>query len=97
MKNFLLYCDLSTMNCTAEEINKTLSSFTKSHSQVNNSLWFFKYDVERDFHPLPKEERIFYDYFEQFVNKDSVIFIEKLRNDHYYQLPDATNDFLSQD
>ena len=97
MKKFLLYCDLSTLKCTSDEINVVLDSFAESHSQVNDSLWFFKYDVENDFDPLPKEEHLFYDYFEQFVTENSIIFIEKLRDDHYYQLPDANHDFLQQD
>ena len=97
MKYFLLYCDLSTMKCSSDEINSTLSVFTESYSQVNNSLWFFKYDAENDFNPLPKEEHLFYDHFEQFVTENSIIFIEKLRDDHYYQLPDANHEFLQQD
>lgn len=97
MKYFLLYCDLSTMKCTADEISATLETFAESYSQVNNSFWFFKYDVESDLNPLPKEEHLFYDYFEQFTDENSTVFIEKLRNDHYYQLPDANHHFLEQD
>lgn len=96
MEFFLLYCDLSTLKCTSDEINVTLNSFTESYSQVNDSLWFFKYDA-KTFNPLPKEEYIFYEYFEQFITENSIIFIEKLRNDYYYQLPDTNHDFLQQD
>ena len=78
MKTFLLYCDLATMNCTSNEINETLQSFAESFSQVNDSLWFFKYDVAHDLNPLPKEEHLFYDHFERFTNKNSIIFIEQL-------------------
>ncbi len=95
MQIFLLYCDLSTLKCTSDEINATLNSFTESYSQVNDSLWFFKYD--KNFSPLPKEEYIFYEYFEQFVTENSIIFIEKLHNGHFYQLPDISHSFLEQD
>lgn len=97
MKYFSLYCDLSTMKCTANEICATLESFAESYSQVNNSLWFFKYTDGFDGNPLPKEEHLFYDYFEKFTDKNSTIFIEKLRDDHYYLLPDANHRFLEQD
>jgi hypothetical protein len=97
MKTFLLYCDLSTMLCTADEINEALNSFASSFLQVNDSLWFFKYDAEHDFDPLPKEEHLFYDYFEQFTTEDSIIFIELLNDDYFYQLPEEIHDFLSQD
>ena len=97
MKNFLLYCDLSTMKCTSDEINSVLESFAESYSQVNNSLWFFKYTDGFDGNPFSKEVHLFYDYFEQFVTENSIIFIEKLRDNHYYQLPDANHDFLQQD
>ena len=97
MKTFLLYCDLSTMLCTADEINEALNSFASSFLQVNDSLWFFKYDAEHDFNSLPKEEHLFYDYFEQFTDENSVIFIQRLNNDYFYQLPDEIHDFLSRD
>lgn len=97
MKTFLLYCDLSTMNCTVDKINATLNSFTSSFIQVNDSLWFFKYDVESDFDPLPKEEHLFYDYFRQFTSENSTIFIDILHDKYYYQFPDAVCDFLELD
>lgn len=97
MTTFLLYCDLATMNCTAGNINETLASFADSFSQVNDSLWFFKYDVHLSDSPLPKEEVLFYDFFEKFTDENSIIFIEKLHDTHFYQLPDETHDFLSQD
>ena len=97
MKIFLLYCDLSTMHCNTTEINEVLNSFASSFQQVNGSLWFFKYDAAHDFNPLPKEEHLFYDHFEQFTDKNSIIFIEQLSDDYFYQLPDKIHDFLSQD
>ena len=97
MKNFLLYCDLSTLKCTSDEINVVLDSFSESYSQVNDSLWFFKYDIKNYFSQLPKEEYIFQHYFEQFITENSIIFIEKLHDNYYYQLPDTNHDFLQQD
>ncbi len=96
MQKFILYCDLSTMNCTSNDICKELEKFTMGYAQVNNSLWFFKYDNESDLDPLPNDEHLFYDHFEQFTNEESIIFIEILRNDHYYNLPDDVHNFLEQ-
>lgn len=97
MQKFILYCDLSTMNCSADDICKQLKMFTMGYVQANNSLWFFKYDDERDFDPLPNDEHLFYDHFEQFTNEESIIFIEILRRDHFYNLPDDVHNFLEQD
>ena len=94
---FLLYCDLPTMNCSADEICKELSSFSSGYIQVNSSLWFFKYPDGFDGNPLPKDEHLFYDHFEKFTNEESNIFIEILRNDHYYLLPEEVHRFLEQD
>ena len=63
MQKFLLYCDLSTMNCTSNDICKELSTFTISYVQATSSLWFFKYDNERDLDILPNYEHLFYDHF----------------------------------
>ncbi len=97
MQKFILYCDLSTMNCSADDICNELEKFTMGYAQANNSLWFFKYDNESDFTPLPNDEHLFYDHFEQFTSEESIIFIEILRHDHYYNLPDDVHDFLEQD
>lgn len=97
MLTFLLYCDLSTMNCTSYDINVELEKISGSYVQVNDSLWFFKYPDGFDGNPLPKDEHLFYDHFEKFTNENSVIFIEFLRNDHYYNLPDEVSSFLESD
>lgn len=97
MQKFILYCDLSTMHCTANDICRELSDFAIDYVQVNQSLWFFKYDNESDLNPLPNDEHLFYDYFEKFTNEESIIFIEILRKDHYYQLPDEAHHFLKTD
>lgn len=97
MQKFILYCDLSTMNCTVNDINKELEKFTLGYRQANHSLWFFKYDNENDFNPLPNDEHLFYEHFEQYTNEESIIFIGILRHDHYYNLPDNVHNFLEQD
>ena len=97
MLKLLLYCDLSTMNCSAEDINRELSSFSKSYIQANNSLWFFKYPDDFDGNYLPKDQYLFCNHFEKFTNEDSIIFIEVLRDDHYYNLPDKVCSFLESD
>lgn len=97
MQKFILYCDLSTMNCTADDICKELEKFTLGYVQTNNSLWFFKYDNESDFNPFSNDEHLFYDHFEKFTNEESIIFLEILRRDHYYNLPDDVHNFLEQD
>lgn len=97
MQKFILYCDLSTMNCTGDDICKELEKFAIGYVQVNDSLWFFKYNNENDSDPLPNDEHLFYDHFEQFTNEKSIIFIEILHRDHYYNLPDDVHIFLEQD
>ena len=94
MLRFALYCDLSTMYCTAQDINDELSKFAKSYVQANNSLWFFRYPSGFDGNPLPKDEHLFYDHFEKFTDEESIIFIEILRDDHFYNLPDSVHQFL---
>lgn len=97
METFLLYCDLSTMKCTVDDINNTLQGFSDCFIQVNNSLWFFRYDIKRDVNPLPKEENIFYKHFEKFTSKESIFFIEILSNKYFYEFPDTVHNWLQQD
>ena len=97
MSKFLLYCDLSTMNCSASDICRELSQFSNDYVQVNSSLWFFKYSDSSANSPLPKDEYLFYEHFEKFTNENSIIFIEILHDEHYYILPDKVHRFLEKD
>ena len=97
MLQFILYCDLRTMCCAADDINAELSSFAASYVQVNNSLWFFKYPESFDGNPLPKDEHLFYEHFEKFTDENSIIFLAILNDNHTYNLPDAVNRFLDSD
>lgn len=97
MLKFLLYCDLSTMKCTVADIEKELSRFASSFVKVNNSLWFFKYPNSYDGSPLPKEEHLFLDYFDKFTHDDSIIYMEKISDNYYFNLPDDICGFLEQD
>ncbi len=97
MLQFILYCDLSTMNCTALDINEELSSFAKSYLQVNNALWFFKYPNIFAGSYLPKEEHLFYDHFEKFTSENSIIFLSLLDDKYYYNLPEIADQFLCSD
>lgn len=94
MLQFLLYCDLSTMNCTAQDINAELSKFADSYVQATDSLWFFRYPDGFDGNPLPREEHLFRDHFKKFAGEDGIIFIEIMKNDYFYNLPDSAHQFL---
>lgn len=94
MKVFLLYCDLATISCTSEKINSTLDSFADSYIQVNDSLWFFKYDSSSDFDPLPIHEHLCYDYFNQYVSENSLFFMEELSPNFYSIFPEEVSYFL---
>ena len=97
MLQFILYCDLPTMKCTASDINAELSSFADFHMQVNDTLWLFKYPEGFVEDSRPKEEHLFCDHFEKFTDENSVIFLAPLDGNHYYILPDAAHRFLSAD
>ena len=97
MLKFLLYCDLSTMNCSAADICDELRVFAYDYIQVNPSLWFFKYSAVINVSPLPKDEYLFYEHFEKFTDDNSVIFIEILHDNHYYILPEKVHHFLETD
>lgn len=100
MLKLMLYCDLSTMKCTSDDINRELAQFSSSYVQVNNSLWFFKYDDDFNSSCLQKDEVIFYEYFEKHLKEDSIIFISLL-NSHdsrgrMYQLPAHIDTYLQE-
>lgn len=94
---FMLYCDLSTMRCTASDINTELASFADSYVKVNDALWFFKYPNRFDGSFLSKDEFLFNKYFEKFTDEESIIFLSVLDDRNYYNLPDIVCDFLSSD
>lgn len=97
MLKLMLFCDLTTLNCTVEDIESELSSFSNSFTKVNGSMWFFTYPSEFNGSFLPKPEQIFNDHFEKFTNDNSLVYIGILSEDNYYMLSDESSQFLSQE
>ena len=93
----MLYCDLSTMSCCADDIDNELSSFARSFLRANNSLWFFECSNEFNGSFLPTEENIFYDNFEKYTNEDSIIYLDVVQKQSFYNLPDNVSEFLQED
>ena len=46
---------------------------------------------------LPTEENIFYDHFEKFTNEDSIIYLDVVQKQSFYNLPDNVSEFLQED
>lgn len=94
----VLYCDTNTMFCTEKDINKTLSSFSLSYIQVNNSLWIFRCNDFLDNSYIYIAEHILNNYFDQFLNDDSIFLIQELVDRKYcYELPTEIDDYIQQD
>lgn len=97
MLKMMLCCDVTTMNCTADDIDSELSTFAPSYQRVSDSIWFFTYPSGFVGSYCPATESIFYDHFEKFCKDDSVIFVIDLREKFYCNLPESAMYFLEQD
>lgn len=85
------------MACSADDIDNELSSFARLFLRVNNSLWFFECSDEFNGSFLPAEESIFYDHFEKFTDKGSIIYLDVVQKQSFYNLPDNVSEFLQED
>ena len=97
MLDFMLACDLSTLSCTATDIDKEVASFSSSYIRVSDSIWLFKYPSGYHGSFLTPEEYLFLDHFEKFTHDESIIAIIMLQDRHYYNLPEPAHRFLSEE
>lgn len=96
MLTFMLYCDMSKIKASSNDITTILKEFSDSYIQLNDCVWFFKYPDGYNGSPLHKEEFLFYEYFEQLTDNESTIMICRM-NDVFYDFPDTISHFLEQD
>lgn len=96
MFKFILYCDLNTLRCTSEDINKELRAFSGKFLQVNTSLWIFTYPNEYQGYQITHEEHIFLEYFEKYTDTESIIVITEVSNTvrFFGELPQVALDLL---
>ncbi len=97
MLKLMLCCDVATMNCTAADIDRELSTFAPSHMRVSESIWLFSYPSGFRGSYFSVESTIFDDHFEKFCKDDSVIFVINLKERYYYNLPESALSFLNPD
>lgn len=94
--NYLLCCDLSTLNCSQEELEKLVSSFSYKHLKVSNNIWLFKCQKNEYACKLSSvPEYIIDNILDQVCDNNSVIFITEISSQkYYYSLPNSASDFL---
>ena len=97
MHNYLIYCDISTMKCTAEGIDQQLEKHTQGYVRVNDSLWLTKLPEEYLGTMLRKEEFLLDIVLGDCVAADSFIIIAPLDQNAHWNLPDELHSFLSSD
>lgn len=96
MLKMMLSCDLNTMKCTADDIDREFSTFALSYLRVSDSIWVFTYPSGYKGSYLPENETIFYDHFEKFCDDESAIVITDLK-ESFYNLPESAHMLLNRD
>lgn len=97
MLDFLISCDVSTLNCSADDISKEIETFANSYVRVSDSIWLFKYPSGFHGSFLAPEEHLFIDHFEKFTHSESTFILLQLKDRFYYNLPKSACSFLEQD
>ena len=96
MDNFLIYCKLDTLKCTAEDIDAKLEANTQGYMHVNDSLWLVKLESGYIGTYLRKDEFLLDVVLGEFLRPDSFIIIAPL-NQAYWELPPDVHSFLLHD
>lgn len=96
MDNFLIYCKLDTLKCTAEDIDARLEANTCGYIQVNNSLWLVKLKSGYIGTYLHKDEYLMDIVLRDYITPQSFIIIAPLAEAHW-ELPPDIHRFLVED
>lgn len=97
MLKCFLYCDIKSLNCSAEDIEKALSDFAVSFIRVNDSIWLFKYTDTFNGYWESHESYIFNTYFEKFTTDQSLVLLSRIEDRFYYNLPEDCAYYLNSD
>jgi len=93
MKCFLIYCDLTTMECTEKQLEEKISGFFKEYCKASDCLWFGKCNPKSSKTPEPCEQS-FYAEIEEFASEESIIFIAEIGEKVFFNLPGDAFDFV---
>ncbi len=96
---YLLYCDMKTLKCTENTINKILKDNSDSYMQISKDLWAF--DTYE--HSFCWEFQSVTEYFinvllDEYLSENSICIISDVKTNHlYYNLPLDAADYLNND
>lgn len=96
---YMLYCDLSTLNCTSKELENKIASYSNKYHKINDNFWLFsvsKYIASTVF--MEPNEYLIINILEEYITENSIIFSSKISSKQYYcELPQDAINFLSID
>lgn len=95
-KKALLYCNVDTLvNCSKEQLEKTLNESFSSVTQIDDRLWYVvAYPDEIGFGTGAIEDS-FYRAFNPISNENSIIVLTELGRNSMYELPDSAVEFFN--
>lgn len=96
---YMLCCDISTLRCKADDVERVLSEFSTRYHKVSDSLWLFcacKLPLTDAF--VAPHEYVITHLLRKYTTPESVLFSFRIpSNGFYWELPDAAEEFLSID
>lgn len=97
--NYLLCCDLNTLNCSAKKFEALISQQVYRYLKLSDNIWLFKCDKNKyatSFVSVP--EYLVSNVFEDLCDENGCIFITEIKDQkHDYFLPERALDFLESD
>ena len=96
---YMLCCDVSTLRCTANDLEQVLSEFSTRYYKVSDSLWLFCAHKDATAQSLVSpNEYVITHLLREYTTPESSLFSFRIpEHGCYWELPDAAEEFLSVD
>ena len=93
---YMLCCDISTLRCTAADLESIVADFSTRYHKLSDNLWLFCTPKTKaiEYYVSPEKYLVLYA-LQDYITPDSRVFAFAIpKNGYCYELPKAAEEFL---
>ena len=96
---YMLCCDISTLRCTSDDLERVLSEFSTRYYKISDSLWLFCASKDAAIYADVSPNRyVITHLLREYTTPESPLFSFRIpEHECYWELPDSVEEFLSVD
>jgi len=96
---YIFCCDISTLRCTATDLEQKIANFSTRYHKLSDSLWFYCVPRDEVCHLFLSPDEYFVTHvIHDYLSPESIVYTCQFpKRNYYFELPQDAVDFLSID